>query len=55
VSTLTAAEKYRQGWDDGNAGRDPDPAMLAYGSDRLSAYERGYIDSGHHDEPQEAH
>ena len=36
---------YRDGWDDGMAGRDPDPDRLAYGSDRLNAYERGYIDS----------
>lgn len=52
MSAATDA-KYRQGWADGKAGRDPDPGELAYGSDRLNAYERGYIDSGHFDAPRE--
>ena len=46
MSAATEA-KYRQGWEDGKADRDPDSRELAYGSDRLNAYERGYIDSGH--------
>ena len=51
MSAATDA-KYRQGWEDGKADRDPDSRELAYGSDRLNAYERGYIDSGHMDAPR---
>lgn len=51
MSAATDA-KYRQGWADGKAGRDPDSRELAYGGDRLNAYERGYIDSGHMDAPR---
>lgn len=40
------SDAYRLGWEHGRADRDPDPAMLAYGADRLNDYERGYIDSG---------
>jgi hypothetical protein len=50
MSAATDA-KYRQGWADGKAGRDPDSRELAYGSDRLNSYERGYIDSGHLEVP----
>jgi len=52
VSAATDA-KYRQGWEDGKADRDPDSRELAYGSDRLNAYERGYVDSGHFEVPRE--
>ena len=45
--------KSRQGWTDGKADRDPDSSELAYGSDRLNAYERGYVDSGHFEAPRE--
>lgn len=50
MSAATDA-KYMQGWADGKADKDPDPDELAYGSDRLNSYERGYIDSGHSDTP----
>ena len=52
MSAATEA-KYLQGWTDGRADLPPDPAELAYGSDRLNSYERGYIDSGHFEVPRE--
>ena len=52
MSAATDA-KYRQGWADGKAGRDPDVREMAFGSPRLNSYERGYIDSGHFDVPRE--
>ena len=52
MSAATEA-RYLQGWADGKADRDPDPRELAYGSDRLNSYERGYIDSGHFEAPRE--
>jgi hypothetical protein len=45
------AAAYMRGWDDGKADRDPDFESLNLGKDRLNDYERGYIDSGHLDEP----
>lgn len=53
MSAATDA-KYRQGWADGKADRDPDSRELAYGSDRLNSYERGYIDSSHLEVPAES-
>jgi len=43
---------YMRGWEDGKADRDPDPDRLAGGANRCNDYERGYIDSGHIEEPQ---
>ena len=45
-------EDYARGWQDGKAGRDPDPSKLAYGANRCNDYEIGYIDSGFGDMPQ---
>ena len=53
MSPQSVPEKYLKGWADGKADRDPDPAELAYASDRCNSYERGYIDSGYFGEPQE--
>lgn len=39
-------QDYDEGMADGLAGRDPDSERLAYGSNHLNDYERGYIDSG---------
>ena len=50
MSAATDA-KYRQGWADGKADRDPDSRELAYGRDRLNSYECGYIDSGYFEVP----
>ena len=54
MSRQIVPEKYLKGWDDGKADREPDSAEMAYGSPFLNSYERGYIDSGHFDEPQVA-
>jgi len=47
---MSAEQDYADGLADGLAGRDPDPSRIAYGADRLNAYERGYIDSGQAEE-----
>ena len=53
MSRQSVPGKYLKGWADGKADRFPDSAELAYGSHVLNSYERGYIDSGYFDEPQE--